>query len=401
MLPDLPRLLRENPLLLIGWVFAIAFACQYLGVDLIRALADPQGKIGPGTMIGRDFVNVFTGGQLVWDGGLPLIYDVDAYRAYQAALFDGAVFNHNYSYTPVSFFYVWLFAPFPYPVALALWTALTGAAFAIAARPYLRDVGVPAWAALLVPAAAVNVWAGHYGFLFGALWLGAWRLLDSRPRTAGLLIGLMIVKPHLALLMPLVLARRGAWTAFFYAGATVAGLVAASGLMFGWGYWATYLTDTLAMQASMIDETGQFYLRMMPTLLPTLLHAGASLEAAWAVQGLCAAGALAALWRFMPDEPGRAGLAAAAATFLVLPYAFVYDMTVFSIAALVLIHRAGPETHAGWRAFGVLAFLLPLLVVGFNSSGVPLAPVLIAFLLARTLQVRPAERLSRRALAGA
>jgi hypothetical protein len=383
-------LLRERPLVLAGWVFAAALAFQYLGLDLVRALASPSWQVGEGTLLGRDFANVYTAGHLVAGGPLHDIYDIQAYRAYQQGLFGGAVLGHNYSYTPVSFFYVWLFAPFPYVVALALWLVLTGGALVAAARPWLRDAGLPAWIAVILPASLMNLWAGHYGFLFGALWLAAWRLLDGRPRTAGLLIGLMIVKPHLALLMPLALARRGAWTAFLFAGLTASGLVLASGLAFGWDYWASWLGSTIFAQAAMIGDTGQFFLRMMPTVAPSLLLAGLPSWAAWAVQGATALAAAAALWRFMPKDPARAGLAAACATFLVLPYAFVYDMTVVSLAALLVMRRGGAEMRPLWRAVSVLAFLLPLIAVPLNNAGLPAAPLLVGFLLFWTLRAEPA-----------
>jgi len=236
----------------------------------------------------------------------------------------------------------------------------------------------------------MNIWAGHYGFLFGALWLAAWRLLESRPRTAGLLIGLMIVKPHLALLMPFVLARRGAWVPFLFAALTGGALVLASGLVFGWSYWAAWLGGTLFTQAAMIGDTGQFFLRMMPTVAPSLLLAGLPSWAAWAVQAAAALAALVALWRFMPKDPTRAGLVAAAATFLVLPYAFVYDMTVVSLAALLILDRGGRDERPLWRALGVVAFLLPVLAVPLNDAGVPLGPPLVAFLLYLLLR-KPAE----------
>ena len=383
-------LLRERPLVLVGWAFAFALAGQYLGLDLARALASPTWQVGEGTLLGRDFANVYTAGHLVISGPLGDIYDVDAYRAYQQSLFHGAVLGHNYSYSPVSFFYVWLFAPLPYVAALALWLVLTGAAFVLAARPYLREAGLPAWLAIILPASLMNIWAGHYGFLFGALWLAAWRLLESRPRTAGLLIGLMIVKPHLALLMPFVLARRGAWVPFLFAALTGGALVLASGLVFGWSYWAAWLGGTLFTQAAMIGDTGQFFLRMMPTVAPSLLLAGLPSWAAWAVQAAAALAALVALWRFMPKDPTRAGLVAAAATFLVLPYAFVYDMTVVSLAALLILDRGGRDERPLWRALGVVAFLLPVLAVPLNDAGVPLGPPLVAFLLYLLLR-KPAE----------
>jgi alpha-1,2-mannosyltransferase len=385
----MPSLLRERWLLLLAWTLAAGLALQYLGLDLSRALASPSWQVGAGTLLGRDFVNVYTAGHLVTGGPLPVIYDVHAYRLYQQALFQGAVLGHNYSYSPVSFFYVWLFAPFPYLAALALWLGLTGAAFVAAARPYLRGAGLPAWLALVLPAGLMNIWAGHYGFLFGALWLAAWRLLERRPRTAGLLIGLMIVKPHLALLMPLVLARRGAWTAFLFAALTASGLVLASGLAFGWSYWSAWLGSTLFAQAAMIGDTGQFFLRMMPTVAPSLLLAGLPPWAAWSLQAGAALAAIGCLWRFLPREPEQAGLATACATFLVLPYAFVYDMTAVSLAAALVLARPAAKLRPLWRTVALLAFLLPVLAVPMGNAGAPLGPPLIAVLLFLMLRSEP------------
>jgi hypothetical protein len=131
---------------------------------------------------------------------------------------------------------------------------------------------------------------------------------------------------------------------------------------------------------------------MMPTVAPSLLLAGLPSWAAWAVQGAAALAAVTALWRFMPKDAAGAGLATACATFLVLPYAFVYDMTAISLAALLVMRRGGSEMRPLWRAVSVLAFLLPLLAVPLNNAGVPLAPALLAFLLYWTLRAIPGEK---------
>jgi alpha-1,2-mannosyltransferase len=376
------RLPRVRPLILLAWLAAALLAGRFFLADILYALEHGGWRSAPATLLGRDFVNLVTAGHLVIDQKLSLIYDVAAYQQFQSVLFDGRVGGHNYSYSPVSFFYAPLFAIGGYGLAYALWIGITGFLFALAARPYLRGAGLPAWLALLVPAGLVNIWAGHYGFLFGALWLGAWRLIDSRPRTAGVLIGLMIVKPHLAVLMPIVLLRRGAWSAIASAAATAGGLVLLSGLVFGWDYWITYLTETSALQATMVAESNGFFVRMMPTVYPSMLLAGLGWSGAVAAQAVVAIAAIAALWKWLPADPLRAGLAAASATFLVLPYAFNYDMTVIGIAALIALYRTASDASPVARYAPVLAFLLPLLVVSLNQAGVPAAPFILGLFLA-------------------
>ncbi len=377
---------RSNPVASLAWVAALYLSLLFLGVDWSAASRSAELSVAHSTVLGRDFANLFTGGRLVWEGRLETIYDLRAYQTYQDGLFGGAVEGHNYSYAPVSFLYAWLFGLFPYFLSYLLWTGLTGAAFVCAARPYLRDAALPAWLALLVPAAAMNVWAGHYGFLIGALWLGAWHYLERRPRLAGLLVGLMLVKPHLAILMPLLLVRRRAWTAFASATATVAGLILLSVLLFGVQPWNDYVGKTLGLQAAMVDDVHQFFVSMMPTLTPSLFRAGLPDAIVWPLQVGAACAAIAALWWRMPTDPRQAGLAAACATFLVLPYAFIYDMTAVSIASLVLLRRAGPGR--GWLQSPLLAlpaFLLPVVTIPLNGMGVPLAPLIIALMLAAVL----------------
>ena len=95
--------------------------------------------------------------------------------------------------------------------------------------------------------------------------------------------------------------------------------------------------------------------------------------------------AVAALWKWMPREPMAAGLATATASFLVLPYAFNYDMTVVGVAALLALHGAA-ERPGFVRIGALLAFLLPLLVVNLNNAGLPAGPAVLTLLLAAQLR---------------
>jgi hypothetical protein len=372
-----------------AWMFAFTLAALLFVQDAFTTYFRPWPSIRGDAVWGRDFANLYTSGRLALEGRLSILYDIDSYRAYQDVLFDRGLSAHNYSYPPPTLLYTWAFGLLPYPLALISWLALTGAAFAAAARPYLREAGLPGWLALVAPATLLNVWAGHYGLLIGALWLGAFHLLPRRPVTAGILIGLMLVKPHLAVLAPLILARRGEWRAFAAAAVTAGGLVALSLLCFGPELWRTYLTVTAGVQAAMVDDVGTLFLRMMPTVVPTVSAFGFPGAVAWTLQLLGGAAAVAALLIHMPRDSRAAGLAGGVATFLVLPYAFDYDMTVPGLAALLMFARLRREPESGPSFVLLLAFLLPLTVHTFGLLHLPAAPLILAALLA--LMLRPAR----------
>ncbi|HEX8574522.1 MAG TPA: glycosyltransferase family 87 protein [Allosphingosinicella sp.] len=370
----------------LAWTFVLLLAALLFVQDILSTRFTPWPSIRGAAIWGRDFANVWTSGRLALEGRLDLLYDLKAYSAYQDMLFDGALRAHNYSYPPPTLLYTWAFGLLPYPVALLAWLGLTGAAFFAAARPYLRDAGLPAWLALIAPATLLNVWAGHYGLLIGALWLGAFHLLPRRPVLAGVLIGLMLVKPHLAVLAPLILARRGEWKAFAAAGATVAALVAVSALVFGVEMWRTYIGVTVGVQGAMVDDVGTYFLTMMPTVVPTVTALGFGGPAAWALQLLAAGGAVAALLLHMPRDSRSAGLAGGVATFLVLPYAFNYDMTVPGLAALLMLARLRRDPESGASFVLLLAFLLPLIVQTFGLLHLPAPALILAALLALMLR---------------
>jgi hypothetical protein len=377
------------------WVIGAALSLQLLWVDFTHSAG---GKLEDKAFWGRDFVNLWTGGHLLREGRADAIYDVAAYREYLAGLF-GPMGGHNYSYPPVTFPIAQLFSLLPYWLALILWLGATGALFVWAARRWWPSGWAPLWLAVLTPAALMNVWAGHYGFLVGALFLLGWQRLDERPWQAGLLFGLMLVKPHLALLVPLVLLVRGRWTALLSGGLTVLVLVAATSLNYGWDVWPQFLFGAGTVQAGLIDAGTSFYGYMSTSLATGLLRLSDNPALAFGAQMLLGTAAVAMVVAAARGKLPTADLAlmAATATFLVLPYAFNYDLTVVMIAAVRL--WADPAATRAERALAVTGFLSPQIGMLLAPLGIPAMPLMLAALFAgqfsRALRSRaagPAER---------
>ncbi|TZG25180.1 glycosyltransferase family 87 protein [Sphingomonas montanisoli] len=351
----------------------------------LRGLVVPEH----GVLIGRDFVNMWVGGKLAWGGRLDILYDPDAYWTAARSMFPGLL-PHNYSYPPQSLIPAALLALLPYPVALATWLTATMGLFVLAARPFMR--GLPLWMAVLTPGALINVWAGQYGLLAGALWLFAFAAIDQRQGRAGLSAALLTVKPHLGLLIPIIWIARRRWTALGVAVAATLAIVAVSALIFGMDIWTDYLTKAPATQGAILDAPGdQLYFRLMPTTLVALRGFPPSFGVVGQIA--TAVAALALLWRARYAAAGDLAFIAATATFLILPYAFDYDMTVAALGfGLTLATRW--RRLAAWEApLLCVAYLLPGRMIAFGAVPVGIAPLIL--LGALWVQVRHATDQAR------
>jgi len=360
------------------WVAGSALSMLLFWVDFTHSTG---GKLEDKAFWGRDFVNLWTGGHLLRAGRAEAIYDVAAYREYLAALF-GPMGGHNYSYPPVTFPIAQLFSLLPYWLALILWLGSTGALFVWATRRWWPSGWNPVWLAVLTPAALMNIWAGHYGFLVGALFLLGWERLDARPWQAGLFFGLMLVKPHLAILVPLALLARGEWKALLSGALTVLVLIAATSAAYGWDTWFHFLFGAGTVQAGLIDAGTSFYGYMSTSLATSLLRLTDNPALAFGAQMLLGIVAVAMVVVAARGKLPTADLAmlVATATFLVLPYAFNYDLTVVMIAAVRL--WADSRATRVERALAITGFLSPQIGMLLAPLGIPATPLMLAALFA-------------------
>lgn len=358
----------------------------WLSFDLIgREIADiDQGiRLNRETIIGRDFVNIWHGGREAAQHGAGLIYDRPAYRE---ALLDavGITGIYAFSYPPHMLMLATPFGLPPYLVSLAIWLIGTFALFLFGARPFLKQAGLPMWSVLLLPGAVVNFWAGHFGFLIGGLALIGWWQAKRWPMASGIAFALMSVKPHMGVLVPLVLAVRRQWTTIAWAGLATLALVLLSILAFGIEAWTTWFTSTLTFQIGLIDPGAvRNYYFMMPTVNRMILEFDRGIPVL-PVQIAFGAAALALLvWA----ERRRAsltdlGLLSVVATPLFLPYLFNYDLVPLSLAALVW----GARSPARWwsperLAYGA-AFLAPIAQVPLAKADIWVTPFVILIVLA-------------------
>ncbi len=351
---------------------------------IVRDLMTANGLLLPhGAVIGRDFVNVWAGARLAVSGHVEQIYSVGGYLAALEQMFGQRFDFHAFSYPPALLMFVWPLGLIGYLPALLLWIAATGGLLLVAARPFFARSGLPVWIAALLPASIVNIWAGHHGFVVAAMWLLAFAAIPKRPLLAGLFLALLTVKPHMGVLIPLLLIVRREWRTIAAAAAATACLFLTSVALFGWASWTTYVAVTAGVQSALLEQAQGFFLYMMPTPYVGFWLATGSFPLAVAAH---LAFATAAIWIVVRAavrtvEWPELGLMAATATFLVLPYAFNYDMAVVGIAAAMLLYGRGSDLTPAERLAALLALAAPMLVLAANPLHLPIVPfALLAFL---------------------
>jgi hypothetical protein len=335
-----------------------------------------------GYQIGRDFINIWAGPQLAFDGRLATLFDLGAYHQAIGQLFGHSIPFHNWGYPPFTLVVFWPLAQLPYFWALAVWTIGLFAAFAgvtlskIDPKDRLNALIMLA----LAPACLINALGGQNGFLSAVLMLGGILLLDRRPILAGVLIGLLTFKPHLGLVFPFVLLALGAWRVIFAASLTVAALVLISIAFFGIEPWRLYISTTGAYQVMVLERFEGFYTVMMTSVAAAARMSGISFQAAMIIQLAVAVAVLAATcWTVRrTNDPCQRAFVLVSAAPLITPYAFNYDLTALAAVLTWKLFRPLPAERLWIYLILAAAWFMPILLVYFNIMGVGAALTALA-----------------------
>ena len=324
---------------IIGWS-GILLGAELLALGFLIAWTHGAFKpIDPPTT--TDFVSFYAAGKLALAGVPALVYDHAAHHAAEMAATAPGIEYQFFFYPPVTLLLCAPLAVLPYLTAFIVFQAATLALWLVVARRILAARGwtwcIPV---LAYPAVFWTVGLGQNAMLTAAL-LGAVTLLvDTRRSTAGILLGLLCYKPHLALLAPIALAAGGYWRAFTAAALTVAAIVALSIACFGVAPWLAYFNELGGARA--VYETGRIELAGYVTPFGAARLLGLASTAAYALQvGISIVTATIVFWLWRRDaDPAHRGAALAAGILLSVPLALLYDLMIAAVAILWLVRAA-------------------------------------------------------------
>ncbi|QDW36926.1 DUF2029 domain-containing protein [Bradyrhizobium sp. KBS0727] len=380
-----------------GLAAAILFAIVALDLKLSVAQSFPTFVLYPsGDPVGRDFFNTWMGGRSAFSGGPAAWFDSNDYMDAVLKVTNLPTFEKMYwSYPPHILFFIWPFGLLEFLPSYMVWCVVGLTLYVWTA--IASGVDRKYWLFLAVaPAVVVNVFFGHNGFLTAALLIGGLANLDRRPIIAGILFGILTVKPQLGLLLPVLLVLHGHWRVISSAVATTVLLVAATGIWFGPEIWTQYYHKVVPQQHDLIYAAGDMGWPIVASAFVNARLIGLPNNCAWAVQWVVSACAFGAVvWTFWRQrDPVLSQALLVTATFLFSPWIMNYDMVVFGWI-LALLRQRGNETFVD-QCLSLALWMLPILMVLLGGFAHIPGALLILPLFAARLLWRLAHRTSER-----
>ncbi len=292
-----------------------------------------------------DFIAFWSGGRAALEGHIAEVHSRELIAQYHQQAAPGVTFIAPWNSPPTFLLIASALALLPYPAAAFVFLALGGALYIAAARALLPNARALIFA-LTLPAALYHLGTVQTGLVVAGVSGLALAWLDKRPRAAGALVGLLAIKPHLALLWPVMLALSGRWRAFAAAALSTLAFVALAGLVFGFDAYVRFfenLRDTQNLVTSRLITTPAY-----ASLYASALQLGAPPAFAIGVHAVSAIAALNLACRiFLRGDRVAGGAALCAATLITLPYVFFYDFTLLAVGAALL---GAPRTRLDMAA---------------------------------------------------
>ncbi|CCA93452.1 glycosyltransferase family 87 protein [Novosphingobium sp. PP1Y] len=305
---------------------------------------------------GSDFLAFWSAGKLVLAGAADTAYDIASTFAVQATVGRHDVFAFV---NPPPFLFI--VAPLGLLAYNHAWIAWICATYGFWLYKTRNADPALSWPIAAFPGALVSAWHAQTGLLTGGLQAAIATSLERRPFVAGLWTGTLIIKPHLALLMPVAFVASRNWRAFAGAACSSTALLLLAWMIFGTGTMLAYPESWQVSRVLMTSSGPEFFLRQT-TVYAAFRAAGSEILAVWA-QGVTSVILICLTWKVWSSKVSvDAKLAFLfAASALVTPYLFNYDLAFLILPWLWLARQPRTRLFGAWkRTLLALLYLAPL-----------------------------------------
>ena len=213
-------------------------------------------------------------------------------------------------------------------------------------------------ALLLIPALLLNIGCGQNGLLTGAL-VGLFCHYYIKARhLAGVPLGLMVIKPHLAAGIALYLLLKREWQILGIAALTALVLCLLASFCFGFSVWADFLSGVKESGAFLRE--GEYPLFRMASAFAAVFTLTGSFEGARIFQGFSILMALSILyWLSLKKTTSRntLGLVCILSVFY-SPYLYDYDLPIVGLGVALLMPVLEDHLTPLEKSLFSLSFLL-------------------------------------------
>jgi len=320
---------RLRSLIIVALLALIALTILQSAISHTGVVGQPRAS---------DFDAFYLASRLVLHGNVVASYDYPQYVRQQVELL-GEDFHLAWSYPPPYDLVVAPLALVPRGVAFGLFFAITAIAYLAVLWRVAAAQFVTMLVLLTLPVCLVVIF-GQNGLLTGALAGLAVIGLRDRRSWAGVPLGLLIIKPHLAIALAAYVVVDRRWQVFAVAALTVGIASLLPVLLIAPDIWSAFAAG-IAKTAGLLQ--GNFYpFRRMVSAYSALRSAGLGASPALAGQGLMAVTALAGIALAQRRLAPTVALGLAALLSLIIsPYAYDYDLPVMAIGLALLL----PSLH--------------------------------------------------------
>ncbi len=347
----------------------------------------PHGIDRSGKPLGPDFMSFYAASKLALAGHAAGAWSPIAHQSAEDGIFGRSLGYWAFFYPPAYLLLCWPLALLPYGAALLAWLGATTAAAVALLRRWAK--GVP-WIVLLAfPALWLNLGNGQNAALFTAVMAGGCLLLPRRPILAGLVFGLLVMKPQLAIALPVLLAVCGRWKTFIATGFSAAALCALAWLAVGSEGYLAFLHNG-ALATATLDQ-GLVSPDKMQSAFAALRLLGAPSPVVLAGQVLVALGVLGSAawiaWRHKPEAGALCALMVTA-TLPLSPFLLDYDLMLLAVPLGWLATCGLRDGFRPWEKVAILVvFVWPLFARAIAANlHLPLTPLILLGLYAVVLR---------------
>jgi hypothetical protein len=340
--------------------------------------------------LSRDFLCFWAASDLTLQGAAASAFDIEilgpAERSIGAKLF-------TWSYPPIFQLMTLPLALLPPVASQVLWCLAGCSAFAFGLKRVLPE-RYALLAACSTSLFLTNVYLGQTGIWITAFYLLGTLSLAAAPQRlpwGAAAFGLAAVKPHLGLLIPILLIVRREWQALAVATGALLIFVAASLLVFGPELWSLFFQ--MSGTTMELLNASQYKLYLLSSFFSAFHSLGVPTTEAFILHALLTSTVVGVAIRFIwiSRDTQRAVALAIAAGLLIFPYVYYYDLLLLTAPLAILIrHGLAGGWLANEKGLLLLLWLGPLPLIAFAeifdvSLGVVL-PVLACFMIVRRIR---------------